>query len=208
MMRMRNRRIALLLIAVGSILLLAAVSLIGYNIWDDYRVNAEVAGLVEEIPSGAPNADGVPAYLLDPYREMPTAEINGYRYIGRLYIPSLDLELPVMDSWDYKRMKTAPCRYCGSAYLNDLVICGHNYTSHFGRLKNLSAGDAVQFTDMDGNVFSYTIRQMETLSGTAVEEMKSGDWDLTLFTCTWNGRARVTVRCVLNAETEKTQTAQ
>jgi sortase A len=27
--------------------------------------------------------------------------------------------------------------------------------------------------------------------------MESGDWDLTLFTCTTGGQSRITVRCVL-----------
>ncbi len=30
-----------------------------------------------------------------------------------------------------------------------------------------------------------------------VEEMITGDWDLTLFTCTLGGQTRVTVRCQL-----------
>jgi sortase A len=38
---------------------------------------------------------------------------------------------------------------------------------------------------------------MEILSPFAVEEMTSGDWDMTLFTCTVGGQSRVTVRCVL-----------
>ena len=53
---------------------------------------------------------------------------------------------------------------------------------------------------MDGNRFIYAVSGTEQLPGTAIEEMKSGDWDLTLFTCTIGGAARVTVRCVLTAE--------
>ena len=38
-------------------------------------------------------------------------------------------------------------------------------------------------------------REIERLRPTAVKEMTSGDWDLTLFTCTVGGQSRVTVRC-------------
>ncbi len=93
-------------------------------------------------------------------------------------------------------MKLAPCRYAGSAYLNDLIIAGHNYRAHFGALGKLRAGDSVIFTDAGGNRFSYTVSRVEQLSSSALEEMESGDWDLTLFTCTVGGKARVTVRCV------------
>ena len=87
-----------------------------------------------------------------------------------------------------------------SRNMNNMVIAAHDYYSHFGRLKSMSQGDEVIFTDMDGNVFRYEVAALETLSSTAVEEMTSGDWDLTLFTCTVGGQSRVTVRCVL-AET-------
>ena len=78
-----------------------------------------------------------------------------------------------------------------------MVIAAHNYRSHFGRLKDLPQGEEVIFTDMDGNVFRYRTAEMEILSPFAVEEMTSGDWDMTLFTCTVGGQSRVTVRCVL-----------
>ena len=62
-------------------------------------------------------------------------------------------------------------------------------------LKKLQPGDAVTFTDMDGNVFSHEVMALETLAPTAVEEMTEGDWDLTLFTCTVGGTTRLAVRC-------------
>ena len=62
---------------------------------------------------------------------MATQEIQGYDYIAVLYIPVLELELPVMDQWDYTRLTVAPCRYTGSIYSNDLVIAGHAYEPHF-----------------------------------------------------------------------------
>ena len=96
-------------------------------------------------------------------------------------------------------MKISPCRYTGSVYLNNMVICAHNYESHFGKLKELNVGDAVYFTDMDGNEFCFQVKEIDTLDYDAVDEMVSGDWDLTLFTCTIGGGSRVTVRCSKSA---------
>lgn len=81
-------------------------------------------------------------------------------------------------------------------YLDTLVILGHNYPAHFKELKSLHLGDAVQFTDADGNVFSYTVSDFEQLRPDQVTDMISGDWDLTLFTCTVGGQLRLAVRCV------------
>ena len=47
---------------------------------------------------------------------------------------------------------------------------------------------------MDGNVFTYRMVEQETLPPTAMDAMESGEWDLTLFTCTMGGQSRVTVR--------------
>ena len=137
----------------------------------------------------------LPDYVVDPGMEMPETEIDGRRYVGVLSIPSLDLELPVQSGWDYKKLKISPCRYVGTPYLGNFVIASHNYDRHFGRLKQLSPHDAVFFTDMNGNLFSYEVAEVLILPPNAVGEMKSGEYPLTLFTCTIGGRTRVTVRC-------------
>lgn len=189
-----------LLIISGLLLLLAAAGLAIYNVLTDLGAQAAsnevLSELVESLPQKDGNAAAVPDYVLNPDMEMPTVSIDGVGYIGYLVIPSLELELPVASEWSYPQLRTSPCRYTGSAYLGSLVICGHNYSSHFGNLKNLKAGDSVLFTDADGNVFEYRVVSVEELRPTAVEEMKTGDWDLSLFTCTIGGRTRVTVRCM------------
>lgn len=199
------------LILIGLLLISASVALAVYNLWDDNRaasVAEDVLIRFEEIReknirnAETPNVDysvdpieQLPDYILDPYMDMPTIVIDGYPYIGTLTIPPLEIELPVMDDWDYTRMKIAPCRYSGSVYLDDLVICAHNYNTHFGRLDKLQQGDIVIFTDAANNVFKFEVAETQVLLPTAVEEMKTSGWDLTLFTCNYSGRARVAVRC-------------
>ena len=141
-------------------------------------------------------APAIPEYLLDAEREMPVQTINGRDYIGVLTIPSLELELPVLSQWDYPALKVAPCRYSGSLYQDNLIICAHNYASHFGKIKNLRVGDTAIFTDMDENVVSFQLAAQETIQPEDLEAMEAGDWDLTLFTCTVGGQSRVTVRFV------------
>lgn len=198
---------------IGLLLLAAALFLTGYNLWSDARANVSANMVLEQLnpdiqenagmsltalPSGESLEEAYfPDYILNPEMDMPEEEVDGQKYIGVLKIPVLSLELPIISEWSYPRLRIAPCRYAGSAYLNNMVIAAHDYYSHFGRLKSMSQGDEVIFTDMDGNVFRYEVAELETLSSTAVEEMTSGDWDLTLFTCTVGGQSRVTVRCVL-----------
>ena len=187
--------------AAGFLLVLAALLLTGYNVWDEGRAgdaaDATFQALKFQTEEGREELPEyiLPDYLVDPRFEMPTVEIDGYDYIGYLDIPSPELSLPVMSEWSYPQLKIAPCRYAGSVYLDDMILAAHNYDRHFGRLKNLEGGELVRFTDVDGNVFDFSVTELELLWPEQTEEMLSGEWDLTLFTCTLGGRQRVTVRC-------------
>ena len=124
--------------------------------------------------------------------EMPTKEIDGLSYLGTL---ALSLQLPILSDYVFDNLRIAPSRFTGSVYTNNMVICAHNYSSHFGNLKRLSAGDRLTLTDMDGNVFSYVVREILTLKPYEKEEFTESGYALTLFTCNISGEARVTVRC-------------
>lgn len=71
----------------------------------------------------------------------------------------------------------------------------YNYATHFGRIRELSYGDRVIFTDMAGNVFVYEVADMETLRPYEGSQQCKGLWDLTLYTCTFGGEQRMTIRC-------------
>ena len=143
--------------------------------------------------SSVPEATSSDNALPEPV--MTETMIDGYGYIGYLMIPDLELELPVMATWDDDRLQLSPCRYSGSTAGEDLVIVAHNYAAHFGRLKEHSVGAPVNFMDMDGRLWQYRVVATEILSAEAVEEMTSGSYDLTLFTCAPNRTHRVTIRC-------------
>lgn len=129
-----------------------------------------------------------------PIPEMPTMMIDGQEYIGYLEMPTIGITLPVMSDWSYKKLRIAPCRYWGSAYDDSMVILAHNYDRHFGRISSLNIGDPVQFVDADGNIFKYVVAAHETLERLQMRKMVDNDYDLTLFTCTYGGGKRVTVR--------------
>ena len=209
------------LICAGLLFLTVAACLAGYNVWQDYRAGNRsgeaVAQLQEVIPADPapehgrivyqrsavtgeelteyPDSIEYPDYVLDPDMNMPVKNVDGMDYVGTLTIPALELELPVCSDWNYENLKSAPCRFTGTVYHKDMVICAHNYSRHFGKIASLRYGDSVEFTDTDGNVFSYTVTEIETLQSTAVEEMTGSGHALTLFTCTLGGESRVTVRC-------------
>ena len=199
-------------IAVGILMLAAAVLLGGYNLYDEYRAGKSAGAVLEELQQQIPavktpeetsaqevylpDDSQLPDYSVNPDMEMPEKEIAGDYYIGVLEIPSLGISLPVIGEWDDDALQIAPCRYSGSAYTGNLVIAAHNYQTHFGRIKTLSSGDQVVFTDVKGRSFLYEVAAVETIQSTAVEEVLNEEWDLTLFTCTIDGFERVAVHCL------------
>ena len=181
-------------INAGLLLIAAALFLSVYNEWESHEARDSARQVIAQLCDELPTEAGEPTTLPDVRREMPVKTINGRDYIGVLSIPSLELELPVISQWDYPALKVAPCRYSGSLYQDNLIICAHNYASHFGTLKELQPGYIVLFTDMDEHVVTFQMVERETLNPMDAEGMEAGDWDLTLFTCTIDGQTRVTIR--------------
>ena len=204
-------------IGIGLVSLLTGFAMIcvcGFLLWRNEKESQAAADaalcdlpkLKEKIEAEKGNPDNAlyQRYLLgDAYvpPDADTAEdefvipMDGYSYIGYLTFPTLGLELPVIDGWDTERLRRAPCRYYGSAETQDLVIAAHNYRSSFGQLDGLQIGDEIRFTDAAGIVHRYLVGELEIVEPTAVEYMIRSDWALSLYTCTYDGQHRVTVRC-------------
>ncbi len=191
------------LILSGVLLLLGAAGFAVYNNADSDRAGKSAASIAAVIAEGLPTKPAAEATPqngnLDRFvPEMETKEIDGALYIGIIEIPALELTLPVRESWSYDALKLSPCRYSGSYYTNDLVICAHNYASHFNGLRTIAMGEDVYFTAVGGKTYHYVITNRETLNPDEAERMSTPDgWDLTLFTCYIGGATRCTIRCSL-----------
>lgn len=200
---MKNKK-SKVFVLIGLLLLGAALCLTIYNMQENKKASEHVEAVLPQLngqmeaaeEAASEHKDYRPDYEKYPEKEMPVIEIDGVTYVGTLEVPALSLVLPIISQWDYLSLRMAPCRYEGSAYLNNLVIAGHNYASHFGNLDKLAYGEEIFFTDCEGNRFSYEVAEVEVLEKTQVEEMITGDWDLTLFTCTYGGQSREALRCV------------
>ncbi|MDE5755116.1 MAG: sortase [Oscillospiraceae bacterium] len=200
--------------AIGIVLLGAALSLVLYNLNEDQKSGEQAQNLLAEVkreipdetqPTEAKKYDLFSEYETEPAIEEPILEIDGQTYIGVIAIPELGIELPVISEWSYPNLKSAPCRYQGTAFDRDMILIAHNYQTHFGRISELHSGSEIVFTDAAGKIYAYEVNNIENIVGTDIESMEFGSadsWDLTLFTCTISGQSRVTVRAFLKPEEE------
>lgn len=141
------------------------------------------------------SAGGRDAIPEPPALDMPTVHTGDYDYIGYLDFPGRALTMPVAAEFSFPAMEISPCRHTGSAYNDNLVVAGHNYATQFAVLFELKAGDTVTFTDVDGNVFTYTVREMTSVTPDNSETVMNSGYALTLYTCTWDTSERITVFC-------------
>lgn len=194
-----KKRFGVILVIVGVICLAAAVFLIIYNQVNNLRAESFSHTVVSEIEEYVAENETEQHNETSPAKteqdKYPERDFEGYSFIGYLTIPDLSLKLPVMADWSYEGLKISPCRYSGSVETNDLVIAAHNYNRHFGRISGLNNGAQVLFTDLNGSTERYEVVLVDTLNPVEIDKMTSGDYDLSLFTCTLSGTARVTVRC-------------
>ena len=197
-----------ILICSGSMLIGAAVILCIYNMIQDRKANNRsqevMSELIELIPEtkASTSADTMENPADDLFSRYdidgrvadvgPTVNINGTNYCGYIFIPTLELKLPVIDEWSYS----------GSANGKDLIIAAHNFSSHFGHIDELKIGDSLSFYDADGNVFDYEVAELNILDSKDSSGMfygKSEQWQITLFTCNISGTKRIAVRgCIID----------
>lgn len=183
-MKSKRKIRGIALLAVGFLLFAVAGFWLGSNFYEDAAAGKQSAEILKEIEK-EPNRGNSDSVI----------KIKNNSFCGTVEINKLGVKLPVFDEFSDSNLKNAPCRYSGSVENNDMIIVAHNYRSHFGSLKRLSKNDEIIFTDAFGDKHIYIVNKIVNLGKTDVEQMKSGKWDFTLFTCTTNREHRVTVRC-------------
>ncbi len=196
-----RKSIGIVCMTVGILLLIGALTLLIWNNVESSKAeqssNEVVSQLKDAITDSEKQSENSSDVSDTPTKERQTTEIeiDSYDYIGYLSIPALGLELPVMSSWDYQRLKVSPCRYSGNITDKNLVVIAHNYSGHFGNLDQLQFEDEVLFTDVTGEVTTYQVACVDVVPPSSAEEVVSGDFDLALVTCTYGGKTRFVVYC-------------
>ncbi len=230
----KRNPVATILVAIGIIALIGAALWYLHNLLEDIaaeHASSEIVGVLNKViderkeekeggktpdtsgvisddTSEAETKDYVDDYvdpITDPrFTEMETEKVNDVAYIGVIEIPSAYLTLPVSYTWNYDLLAVSPCRYSGSYLTDDMVICAHDYGSHFRAIRSLGIGEAVFFTTMSGERIKYVVSNVETVQPTEIDKLidntsPGGEarlWDLTLFTCNIGGQTRCAVRLV------------
>ncbi len=196
---MKNKTLVVILRCLGITLILLALGITIYNLAVDYLSGKKAKVILDKLDAQIEDRFSADTnHEDDSNTKMPAIDIDGKNYIGIITIPSLNIKLPVLEEYSKKNMKIAPVLYKGTIYQKNAIIAAHSYVSQFKHIQKLKLGDQVLFENIDGHIFKYEVIKKERLSTDDVELMESGEWDLTLFTCTTsNANFRATVRLKL-----------
>ena len=134
-------------------------------------------------------------------------EYKGYKIIGIVKIPKINIEYPILDIGDIDPesakapMKISIIKYWGEN-VNDygnLSIAGHNNKSGtmFGKTKKLEIGDIVELTDLTGQTIQYSIYDIFVTDPNDVSILLPKDENIrevTLITCTNGNKQRLILK--------------
>ena len=134
-------------------------------------------------------------------------EYKGYKVIGIVKIPKINIEYPILDIGDIDPesakapMKISIIKYWGEN-VNDygnLSIAGHNNKSGtmFGKTKKLEIGDIVELTDLTGQTIQYSIYDIFVTDPNDVSILLPKDENIRevpLITCTNGNKQRLILK--------------
>ena len=160
-----------------GLLLAAAVMMV---IWfrDIYAAQQRAAASVDTLRTLMPDPQGA---ILEERRDntMPVLSLDGTDYIGILEMPAHGSELAVCAEW--RKPSGCPCRFSGSVYDRSLQIGGTSRQGQYDFFREISVGDALFFTDMTGNRYAYTVKDICYEQHADEAALSSHDVALTLF---------------------------
>ena len=178
MMRRKNDIIRKALLIAGMCLLLGAMILFvlwQWNINTSAQKTNEYVSIIQQI---IPESEGA---TLEERRdnEMATLSIDGIDFVGLLEFPQYGSVLPVCDDWG--NPSKYPCRFSGSVYDRTMQIGGTSQKGQYDFYRDISVGDSLFFTDMEGNRYTYEVKDIRYEDDADRSTLDCEESSLTLF---------------------------
>lgn len=164
--------------AVGCILILCSLSLLGWQQISMVRAEKKSSDYVETLRTLLPEPESaVPEKKSS--NEMPVLSVDGVDFVGILELPEYDCVLPVCGDWN--ETLWYPSCYVGSIYDSSMKIGATTQKGQFGFYRTIGVGDAIYFTDMTGNRYAYKVTDILYRKHADAQTLGQKESDLTLF---------------------------
>lgn len=164
--------------AIGIVLVLCLLLIAAMLIFRQWKMPDSSEAYVQRILNCIPESQGA---VLEERKDntMPVFSLDGVDFVGILEMPRYDSALPVCATWGSRY--AYPCRLDGSIYGRTLQIGGTSRKGQYDFFREISVGDAVYFTDMEGNRYSFTVSDLRYEKRADPSALQRNDVPLTLF---------------------------
>lgn len=128
-------------------------------------------------------------------------EYKGYKVVGTIKIPKINLEYPILEITTNETMKLSITKFWGNGVnkVGNLSLAGHNNYdgTMFGKNKQLEIGDTLELTDMMGVTKNYIIYDKfitDPNDISIIEADEFGTREVTLITCSNGNKERLILK--------------
>ena len=138
--------------------------------------------------------------LLKEYENFPK-EYRGYKTVGKIKIPKLEIEKYILEETTEESLKVAVTKTYGpkANEIGNFCISGHNYVQTFGRLKELEIGDEIIITDTYNRKVTYKVYKTYKVTPndtSCLSQDTNGEREISLITCTLGAIKRNIVKAI------------
>lgn len=128
-------------------------------------------------------------------------EINGYKVIGIIKIPKIEIEYPILEKTDKTSLELSITKFWGDKInqKGNVVLAGHNRLNNtmFGKIDKLEKGDIIELTDSQMVTVKYQVFKTYTVDPNDIKCILPEDEEtreITLITCSNRDKNRFIVK--------------
>ena len=163
---------------VGGLMLVSALATLLYWQWNISHSQKQAGIYVETLRNLMPQPqDAIPEERRD--NTMSVLSVDGVDFVGIVEFPQYGSVLPVCGNWG--RTSQYPCRFSGSICDGSLQIGATTQQGQYSFYREISVGDAVIFTDMEGNRYTFQVAAMRYEKHIDQAALQHQELALTLF---------------------------
>lgn len=165
-------------VIAGVCLIVASMVLLVVWQWGIGSSEKQAKYYVDTIRTLIPEPQGA---VLEERRDntMSTLSVDDTDFVGIIEIPRYESSLPVCADWG--DISDYPCLFSGSIYDRTMKVGGTSQEGQYDFYREISVGDSVFFTDMEGNRFEYAVTDIRYENTADQTTLNRKDSALTLF---------------------------
>lgn len=190
MSKIKVYKIILICLIIAAIIVGSFVAIKYFKL---YKNETEAKQVIANINQELKNSD-------EPVEEI-NQQIQGYKVVGIIKIPKIELEYPILETTSKETLNLSITKFWGNQIneIGNVSLAGHNNLNGtmFGKTKKLEIGDIIELTDIQNVTLKYKVFKIYVIDPNDISCIlpeQEGTREVTLITCTNGNKNRLIVK--------------